>query len=101
MKLKYEIAENGCWKCTSHCINTNGYVKITINGKQQSGHRYMFLEKNKKITNEVIRHTCDNRWCINPDHLIEGSHNDNVQDRVSRQRSAIGEKNGRSKLIES
>ena len=61
----------------------------------------MYEQKNGKIKNEVLRHTCDNRWCINPDHLIEGTHNDNVQDRVLRGRSAIGANNGRSKLTES
>ena len=38
--------------------------------------------------------------CINPEHLVKGTHNDNVQDRVSRNRSAIGINNGRSKLTE-
>jgi hypothetical protein len=61
----------------------------------------MFIKAKGHIKDEVIRHTCDNRWCINPSHLIGGSQNDNVQDRVLRHRSAIGERNGRSKLIES
>ena len=46
----------------------------------------------------VVRHTCDNKLCINPDHLVLGTHNDNVQDRVNRNRSAKGENNGRAKL---
>ena len=48
----------------------------------------------------VIRHTCDNRKCINPEHLLLGTHQDNVKDRVKRGRSAKGKKNGRSKLTE-
>lgn len=100
MKLKYKITKEGCWKCTSHCTNNQGYVKITIKGKQDYGHRYMYKLKNGDINNEVVRHICDNRWCINPDHLIQGSHQDNVNDRVLRERSATGESNGRSKLSE-
>ena len=38
--------------------------------------------------------------CINPEHLILGTHADNVADRVSRGRSATGVKNGRAKLTE-
>lgn len=98
--MKYEVLKNGCCKCTSHSLTDQGYVKLTINGKQTYGHRYMYEQKYGKPILEVLRHTCDNRWCINPDHLIEGTHNDNVQDRVSRNRSAKGIQNGRAKLTE-
>jgi hypothetical protein len=49
---------------------------------------------------KVIRHTCDNQICCNPAHLEAGTHADNVADRVKRDRSAIGEENGKSKLRE-
>jgi hypothetical protein len=98
--MEYKILENKCWRCTSHCLSSAGYVKLTINGRQTSGHRFMYEKKYGKIKSEVLRHTCDNSWCINPEHLIEGTHKDNVQDRVIRGRSATGVKNGRSKLNE-
>ena len=40
MKLKYRITENECWECTSHCTNSEGYVKVTHNGKQSDGGFY-------------------------------------------------------------
>ena len=86
--------------CTSHVINKAGYVEISVHNKTVRLHRFMYEMKYGKITSEVLRHTCDNSWCINPDHLIQGSHADNVQDRVDRNRSARGQNNGRSKLIE-
>ena len=98
--MKYEVLANGCWRCTSHCLSNQGYVKLTIKGKLISGHRHMYEQKYGKPNLEVLRHTCDNRWCVNPDHLIEGTHNDNVQDRVLRNRSARGVNNGRAKLTE-
>ena len=62
----------------------------------------MYAQKYGDISSDdIIRHICDNPMCINPEHLIKGTHNDNVQDRVNRNRSAYGEKNGRSKLTES
>lgn len=36
----------------------------------------------------VVRHTCDNTRCINPDHLIPGTRADNNRDRAERGRSA-------------
>jgi hypothetical protein len=48
----------------------------------------------------LVRHTCDNRRCINPDHLINGTHADNAADRDVRGRIAPqnGENNGNAKL---
>lgn len=48
----------------------------------------------------IIRHTCDNYMCVNVEHLIVGTHQDNVKDKVERGRCAVGTKNGRSKLTE-
>jgi hypothetical protein len=45
-----------------------------------------------------LLHSCDNRKCVNPNHLREGTQQDNVNDAISRGRHAYGETNGRSKL---
>lgn len=34
----------------------------------------------------VIRHSCDTPLCVEPSHLLEGTHADNVQDKVDRGR---------------
>lgn len=41
----------------------------------------------------VVRHTCDNPPCCNPDHLVAGTQKQNVADREARGRSAriVGE----------
>lgn len=46
----------------------------------------------------VVRHKCDNTRCINPDHLIIGTHADNVQDKVDRNRQARGADHGQAQL---
>lgn len=55
-------------------------------------HRLVFAEKLGKSIDEiagvVVRHTCDNPRCINPDHLIAGTFADNNRDRAERGRSA-------------
>lgn len=107
MNITYDIDEQtGCWNCTSHTPHVGddgfvGYFHIKRDGINYILHRYMYIQKYGQITSsDVIRHTCDNPMCINPEHLVKGTHNDNVQDRVSRNRSAIGEQNGRTKLTE-
>lgn len=36
----------------------------------------------------VARHTCDNRPCVNPAHILDGSHQDNTADMIERGRAA-------------
>lgn len=79
----------------------HGYISFQFrnNGKKCniSAHRasYMIDKNENIITDDVIMHSCDNPSCINPNHLTKGTHYDNVQDRVSKNRSAVGIRNGR------
>ena len=91
----------------SDCITIKGYkdslgyvqFQFRYNGikKNISAHRASYmLNFNKEINkNDVIMHKCDNPSCVNPMHLKKGTHNDNVQDRVKKGRSATGRSNGR------
>lgn len=96
--MRIEVDDNGCFICKSHRAGHGGYAQI----KGDYAHRYSYKECIGEIPEGmVVRHTCDNPLCINPKHLILGTHNDNVQDRVSRGRSAKGTFHGRAKLTES
>lgn len=90
---------------TDECIhypylNTDGYGDIQYNvnkiKKHLLAHRASFIIYNGELlSTDIVRHTCDTPSCINPKHLLKGTHLDNVRDRVKRNRSAIGSKNGR------
>lgn len=100
-EIVYEIDENGCWICTSHARSSDGHVTIRRGGVRQKLHRYFYkIYKGDFDEKLIVRHTCDIPFCINPDHLILGTHQDNIQDRVLRNRSAKGIYHGRSKLTE-
>ncbi len=88
--LTYEIDENGCFNCTSHYTEGNGYGRITIDGKLTSTHRFVYEELFGEIPEGlVVRHKCDNRKCINPEHLELGTIADNNRDIWERGRENI------------
>lgn len=46
----------------------------------------------------VLRHTCDVKSCVCPDHLVPGTHAENSQDMKDRSRQARGERHSQVKL---
>ncbi len=69
------------------CLNTDGYPRAIFEGNHNAKiHRVVFFLVNGFYP-EVVRHSCDNPVCINPDHLEAGTTFDNVRDRVERGRS--------------
>lgn len=45
-----------------------------------------------------VMHSCDNRLCVNPDHLSVGSRAQNMRDAQTRNRTTKGTRNSNSKL---
>lgn len=104
-----EEQENGCIKCLSHCTDKDGYVRIRYKGKHDRLFRVLYQEKYGEIPKGmVLRHLCNNAWCVNVEHLKIGTYKENYQDMIDCGRSnkgksnfkVAGEKNGISKLTE-
>lgn len=91
-KLDYYTDKTGdCWEWTG-LLNDNGYGKIYINGKLESAHRIAWrLGRGGIKDNLHVLHKCDNRKCVNPDHLFLGTNNDNIRDKVNKNRQPHGE----------
>lgn len=47
-----------------------------------------------------VLHTCDNGFCVNPEHLFLGTQQDNMDDKCAKDRQAKGIDNGNAKLTE-
>ena len=101
--------DNECWEWVGS-LDSDGYGwfstqsisnKIATEKKQKkttTAHRYSALMKYGDLGDNMVRHTCDNRKCVNPEHLILGTAKDNSRDMVERNRSLVGEKNANSAL---
>ena len=80
-KLEWEQTERGCWEVTSHAPNRKGYVKIIRNGIFYIAHRYIWIKTYGPIPEKLcVLHSCDNRKCINSEHLFLGTNEDNMND---------------------
>lgn len=90
-KIKYAIDANGCWNCISHRPSSTGYPITSRNGKNIKVMRIMFKKYKHTIPKGMhMRHTCDNRKCINPNHLLLGTNAENTRDKVIRNRQIRG-----------
>lgn len=89
-----------CWEWTAG-LDGHGYGSFKLYGVSNISHRVAWFLTYGNFSKELLRHTCDNPKCCNPNHLLEGTQSDNVKDMIIRERNATGERNGRSKLSES
>lgn len=96
--IRYYVGESGCWVVTSHRDNGNGYPLVSRNGRQELMSRFIYKRFNGKLGRFVVRHTCDNRKCINPEHLIKGTRKQNSADMVARHRHQLGAARPNAKL---
>ena len=95
------LCESGCWEWTLG-LSQDGYGKVKRLGRTIPTHKWALEHSLGRSLGEgmVTRHTCNNRPCCNPAHLLEGTLVDNVMDRVCDGRSVgpRGERQWNSKL---
>lgn len=76
--------DNGCWEWNG-ATGSSGYGNIKAFGRMVSCHVLSYELYYGAIPkgNEVM-HSCDNRICVNPDHLSCGTHKQNMMDASKR-----------------
>jgi len=85
---KYIVnTESQCWEWQG-CINKKGYGTFWRKGSKVA-HRVSYILYKGGIPDGMhVCHSCDNRKCVNPDHLWLGTNYDNVKDRHEKGRSS-------------
>ena len=76
-----------CWEWLGSTRGKDPRPKFNLQGKQVTAYRLVYTLVNGPLDDkELVRHTCDNRMCCNPTHLIKGTHKENMQDMKDRDR---------------
>ena len=89
-----------CWEWL-HSVNNNGYGVVHARGKRWLAHRYAWFLVYGVEPTQCLLHSCDNPKCLNPNHLREGTHQENAYDKMERGRQPSGEKVWNARLLNS
>jgi hypothetical protein len=87
---KVDISDS-CWIWRS-AFSQTGYGLVRWQGKTKLAHRvaYALAYECILLDNQQVLHTCDTPACVNPYHLFIGTHQDNQNDKQSKNRRRGG-----------
>ena len=89
--------KDNCWNWKAS--TSDGYGRFGIDRVIKLAHRVSWILTNGPIPEgKLVLHNCDNKLCVNPNHLYIGTHLDNMSD--VHKRNPIGPGMAKAKLYE-
>ena len=72
-------------------MTRKGYGWMCVKEQRIACHRFSYMHFIGEIPDDLfVLHKCDNRLCSAPDHLFLGTHSDNMQDCIKKNRHQWG-----------
>src|SRR5438105_5704686 len=99
----HPVLKSRCWIWVG-ALSPYGYGVMSYKGKAQHSHRISWLlHRRSSLGGFFVLHHCDNKRCVNPNHLFLGTSKDNYDDMVKKGRyhdqGAQGDHNRNVKLL--
>ena len=79
---KYKVLNRGCWEWQTGNL-AGGYPKFWYIDREVYAHRFSYKTFNGNFDKSLeVCHRCNNKLCVNPEHLYVATHAQNIRDAI-------------------